>query len=195
VDVALGMVACVLAAGALLAIPLDLKLRAGTGDEPAGLHVEWLFGRVSRELRAGERKPRSTDPSPWLRDLVAVWDGELQEKVVRLLRGLRRSIRLHELRVWLRFGLDDPADTGAAWAAIAPFTLAASAWPHVELDVAPDFAQPGVRGESLAAVRVLPIRALPPLVGFGCSPAALRAARALRARRRSAGARLREAQA
>jgi hypothetical protein len=192
---AFGMAACVLAAAALLAIPLDLKLRAGTGDEPGGLHVEWLFGRVSRELRAPERGPRSTGPSPWLRDLVAVWNAELQEKIVWLLRGLRRSVHLRELRVWLRFGLDDPADTGVAWAAIAPLTLAARAWPNVELDVAPDFAEPGVRAQSLTAVRVLPLRALPPLVGFGCSPTILRAARTLRARRRSAAARLGEARA
>jgi hypothetical protein len=195
VDVVLGMVACALAAAALLSVPLDLRLRAGTGDEPAGLHVEWLFGRVSRELLAGERGPREASSPPWLRDLVAVWDAELQQKIVGLLRGLRRSVRVRELRVWARFGLDDPADTGAAWAAIAPLTLAARSWPNVELDVAPDFAEPGIRGESLAAVRVLPIRALPPLVGFGCSPAILRAARTLRARRRSAAARLREARA
>jgi hypothetical protein len=120
VDVVLGMVACALAAAALLAVPLDLRLRAGTGDEPAGLHVEWLFGRVSRELLAGERGPREASSPPWLRDLVAVWDAELQQKIVGLLRGLRRSVRVRELRVWARFGLDDPADTGAAWAAIAP---------------------------------------------------------------------------
>lgn len=173
-----------LAAG-LLAVPVELRLRSSTEAAPhVRLQVEWLFGWVQRELDTGGA-PKSGRSGPSLRDWVAVWSAELQERVLGLLGQLRRRILLRELRVHGRLGLGDPAETGRTWALIAPLAAVAGRYPNVDLQLEPDFLEAGVRGEAACALRVVPITLVPHLVSFGCSRVTLRALRRVRARGRA----------
>lgn len=183
---AIGATALLALLAGLLAVPIELYVRASSEDTPpARLHVEWLFGWLRTELRPSGSGPPAGRPG-WLRDLVAIWNAELQEQVVALFRELRRRILLRELRVRGRIGLGDPADTGRAWAVIAPLASAAHALPNVDVRLEPDFFEAGVHGETRGRVRLVPIQLLRPLVAFGGSRPTRRAVRELRSRNREA---------
>jgi hypothetical protein len=181
VSLAVGLAGALGLIVALLAIPVDLRFHTETEDEvQVAIRVEWLFGRVGRDLQRPPADPGSN--SGWLRRVLAVWSDALQEKCLRLLRGLRRATHVQDVRIEGRLGLSDPADTGTAFGILGPLREVLASWPNLDLDLRPDFVEAGWHGQSTGAMRFTPLRAVQPLVAFVASPTVLRAAWDLRAR-------------
>jgi hypothetical protein len=153
---------------------------------PGHVRVSWLYGRVSRELRAGARRgPRARRGLPPVAELVRAWNDGAGDAILRLARSARRFLHVKGVQARARLGLGDPADTGLLFGIAGPLALALRrGLPSLELELEPDFRGPVLDGELRGEVRVVPLAALPHLARFALSPATLRAVRRLRAERR-----------
>jgi hypothetical protein len=169
----------------LLCVPLSIELAfAGRAEPRLGMSLRWGWFRArspnpSRrkpKVTAPSKKPRSARRAPSWRRLRALFKspdflpslGRFAARVVR--HGRPRGLRLH-----LRIGLGDPADTGRLWGALAPLLLALSELEFEELRVEPDFLRRSFELDAHAVLRVVPAVLLAFLVGYWFTPAPWRA--------------------
>lgn len=187
---------------AALCVPVDLSLRIRRRRRlHARGRARWLFGLVEVPLgRAGEAEEpsataaepedrpaddeRSTPDrkrargrrrtSPARRVLAALRTPGFPGRLVRLLPDLVRRIELRQLRVRMRIGRDDPADTGMLWGLLGPVSaiLAANG---ADVVLSPDFQRAVLVMDATAGLRVVPIRLLGGVLGFLLAPVTLRA--------------------
>lgn len=174
-----------------LAAPVDLVFDLERIDRFTGV-LRWrvLFGlvRLRVELpaaaRPGREVPdvpgraaRSREPGQGPMRLVRAYlgDSDFRRRVHRLLADLRGDVRPAALRLRLRVGLDDPADTGRLWALLGPLGAIAAARAGADLRLEPDFTRPVLQWQASGRVRVVPLRSLWVLGAFVLSPATRRA--------------------
>ena len=93
-----------------------------------------------------------------------------------------RAVRVHQLRLRVRLGLDDPADTGRLWAFMGPLAAAAHRSSGVQIRLEPDFTEATLAFEASGRLSVVPLRMLALVLGFALSPSSLRAWRSLASR-------------
>lgn len=204
VAVALAILAAVLVA--LLAVPASLSVHVERAAAfRTTCRIIWLFGWVDVSL--GRRKParprRSHSPAEGARSsrdtskpprrsrarrgpataLALVRTRGFLRRMLRLLTDLGRGARCEDLYLRAEFGLDDPADTGQLYGAVAPLLIAATAG-GFDVSCRPNFFQPGLQGSCGGRIRVRPISLVGLLVGFLCSLPTLRAIRAVWVSRR-----------
>ncbi|MDD3448904.1 MAG: hypothetical protein PHF72_07730 [Gammaproteobacteria bacterium] len=173
---------------ALLAVPLELAFsvrRDGVRREGRG-SLRWLFGLVRVRLggpgRPAARRPRARRPrrgGGGARRMLALVQVEgFGSHLLRLARDLFRRIRIQELGLRVRLGLDDPADTGRLWAVVGPL----AALPGLRrITIEPEFAAGTFELDGRGRIRIVPLRLLSVLLRFALSPVTLRALYATRA--------------
>ncbi len=176
---------------ALLAVPLELAFsvrREGVRREGRG-SLRWLFGLVrvrlggpGERVRAGPGRPASRRPrrgGGGARRMLALVQVEgFGSRLLRLARDLFRRIRIQELSLRVRLGLDDPADTGRLWAVVGPL----AALPGLRrVAIEPEFAAETFELDGRGRIRIVPLRLLSVLLRFALSPVTLRAVYAARA--------------
>lgn len=175
VTAAAAILAFLAIAAALLAIPVDLGFDIDTQVTPRWrLTFGWLFGivRLSHTgggadgARSGSRKAKEDRRRKKRLPRLPLRDGAFRRRLWRLTRTLLRRVEIRHLRGGLRLGLADPADTGMAYGMVSPLVVLLNRLPGVEVAVAPDFTRATLSGHAAGAVRVQPIRLLPPLVGL-----------------------------
>jgi hypothetical protein len=105
----------------------------------------------------------------------AVLSKGLFAAAARFLRRLLRAVRIHDFRLCVRFGFDNPADTGMLLAAAAP----ALAMLQDRLVLVPDFDQEIAQADGNVDVRIYPVRIVIASVMFLLSWPTLKAAKAL----------------
>lgn len=130
-----------------------IVLHDSRAPEPNGARPRRGRGRGRRRVRGGSRAPRR------LRAAL--------NAAPRLAADLLHAIRVERARMTVRFGLDDPADTGTLFGAMCPllFTHGRAGG----LDVVPDFAGPGLDAEGEMALRVVPAALLGPAIRFAAA--------------------------
>jgi hypothetical protein len=175
----------------LLAVPVDVEFRL-EGIEPFTGHVgvRWLFGLVRFRIpvpRVGEPRPGAgsrrkgavvrarPEASGRRRNvLAALRQGAFRRRVHRLAGDLLRAVHLRRLRLLMRLGLGDPADTGRLWALVGPLNAVAQLR-GAELRIEPDFLEPVLEFRADGRVLLFPLRFLILAVAFALSPATIRA--------------------
>lgn len=176
---------------ALLAVPLELvfSVRRHGGRREGRGSLRWLFGLVrvrlagpGERVRAGPGRPASRRPrrgGGGARRMLALVQVEgFGSRLLRLARDLFRRIRIQELSLRVRLGLDDPADTGRLWAVVGPL----AALPGLRrVAIEPEFAAGTFELDGRGRIRIVPLRLLSVLLRFALSPVTLRALYATRA--------------
>lgn len=167
----LGLVACIALLAAVLTIPVELRFRM-VADESleAQVRVEWLFGRVGRNLERSLPKPEARGRWPSREQLALIREGRFRARVRALLARCRRWVHIEGLFGRARVGLGDPAQTGMLMGWVQPLVMLARAAPEVDLRVEPDFRTAGVFAEFRGAVRAVPIGLVVSAVGFALTP-------------------------
>jgi hypothetical protein len=188
-------VAVLLGLAALLAVPVELAFRVAGPEAASGsLAVGWLFGLVRhsvryprpdppRPRRRRRRRARAREgrrASSGRRALDVLRQEPFRRRAWRLARDLARALRPRDLRLRLRLGLGDPADTGRLWGLLGPLAAVAGATPLAEVRLEPEFLEPALELEASGRVRVVPLRLLALAAGFALSPSTLRALGTLR---------------
>jgi hypothetical protein len=179
---------------ALLAVPLDLafSLQRREGRQEASGTLRWLFGLVRVRLRRPRRRARGAPERTGAkrgrrqgrgaRRMMAMLriDG-FRTRLLRLARDLLRRIRVRDLSLRVRLGLDDPADTGRLWGVVGPLA-AILPWPRdARVAVEPDFGGEALEIDGRGDIRVVPLQLLWAILVFALSPVTLRALRTARA--------------
>jgi hypothetical protein len=175
----------------LLAVPADLEFRL-EGIEPftGEVGVRWLFGLVRFRIpvpRAGKATPRPEAKRKAARVrarpraggrhldvLAALRQAAFRRRVYRLARDLVRAVHPHRLRLRMRLGLGDPADTGRLWAVVGPLNAVAQLR-NAELRIEPEFGDPVLEFRADGRVLLVPLRFLFLAVAFALSPPTIRA--------------------
>ncbi len=166
----------------ILCIPLNVTLLVDIHGRPRfRTRLVWLFGLVSKEIKKGSKK--SAEKSRTVPDKRKPGVRRANAKVVvqilrtkgllgqlkRLLKEIFRHLKIRDLSVNLRIGLDDPADTGLLFAVIGPGTLfLKSAFSH-QIRLQPAFTEAVFEGDLSGALRLQPIRLVIPLLRFALS--------------------------
>ena len=121
---------------ALLAIPADVVFAVQRDEGFRGsLTIHWLFGAVRIPVRSarghakgGKAKgsPAPRRPHHGRRAWAMLRSEGFVSRLLRLLRSLVTRVRIRHLSLYLRLGLDDPADTGQLWGMLGPLAWAMS---------------------------------------------------------------------
>lgn len=194
------VVAAVLAGLALaLAVPVDVSFRLeGAGPVQGQIALGWAFGlarlrfripgarepRSARAVRKAERKAARKRERPGRRRrranvLPLLGQAPFRRRVQRLVADLVRAAHLRELRLRVRLGLGDPADTGRLWAFMGPLGALARSLPGAEVRLEPEFVEPVLELQAHGRLRLVPLQLLALAVAFALSPPSVRAWRSL----------------
>jgi hypothetical protein len=170
---------------ALLCVPFSLQVSLGKGwrfeASPRWGPFRLLSDAPSPPPRAVVRKPPKRDQprgrrSRGFRKLRALLlSPDFLPSLGRLGRRLVAHARPRHLRLRLKLGLGDPADTGRVWGALTPLFLSLLRLEADELRFEPDFIHRSFDVEGRAVVRVVPGVVLSLLVGYLLTPAPWRA--------------------
>ena len=181
----------------LLSIPIDLAFSYASGEESRSkMRVSWLFGLIGKEL-GGEKEGREKKPKTRkakkgrrsFREPLAMFRARgLPRRLILLARRLMRSVQIRDVDVQFQVGTGDPAETGLLYGLIGPgVALAQSSFsPNIRPNIRfePNFVEETFQGHARGAVRVYPIRLIPPLIAFALSPATFRGVMAMRRTRK-----------
>jgi hypothetical protein len=180
--------ACILAASlcvamALLAVPVEAVFALEREESTRGVVTfRWLFGlvRVRVEVpRAGSRAPAGAGRGEGGRRrsrgggraLAMLRQGAFRRRAGQSLRDLLRVLRPRDLRLRVRLGLDDPADTGRLWGLLWPVVALAQALGGAEVRLEPEFLEEAVQFQAQGRVAASPLRLLAIAGGLALSPA------------------------
>lgn len=193
---AIFVVAVVGALLALLAVPVDVAFRLEGIDPLNGqVTIRWLFGAVmlripvfgtgkGGEAAQGAKTAAKARTKPRKRrgrgNIFAVLrQADFRRRVLRLLRDLFATARFHELRLLLRLGLGDPADTGRLWALLGPLAAAAQNLRDADVRIEPEFVDAALEFRAAGQLRLIPLQYVVLTIGFVLSPVSIRAWRTL----------------
>ncbi len=177
----------------LLSIPVDLAFSYEKGEgSRSRMRIGWLFGLIGKEL-GGEKKGREKKPKELkakkgrrsFRGPLAVLRARgFSGRLLLLARRLLQSVQVRDVDVEFQVGTGDPAEMGLLYGVIGPSVALARSSFSPNIRIEPNFVEETFEGHARGAVRVYPIRLIPPLVAFALSPATFRGVRALRRARK-----------
>lgn len=178
----------------ILCVPVDAILNLDTvAERKFRVHLVWLFGLVRRELGPQKRKPEARPPRRAKRKrrigIRTIWrllrTKGLLTKIKDLVRDVLSRIKIREVAVNLRLGLDDPAATGLVFAVIGAARPFMKLPRQYELTIQPCFSdQPFFQGYLHGVLRLQPIRLVIPVGRFVFSPTMFRVLTVLASSRR-----------
>ena len=102
-----------------------------------------------------------------------------RRRAYRFVTDLLRATHLHDLQLWARLGLGDPADTGRLWVVVGPLSAAAQHVRSAHVHIEPEFMEPVFELRAAGRLRLIPLQFLGLLVAFALSPPSIRAWRTL----------------
>jgi hypothetical protein len=181
----------VLSALLVLAVPVDLSFRFRGIEAPeAQVAVGWLFGLVRHRIQlSGNARSRRSRSGPARRGgrgahLAAMLrEAAFRRRLMRLFRDLFNAAHVRDLRVRLRLGLGDPADTGRLWALVGPLSAAAQRLANAQISVQPEFIDATLEFDVRGRMVIVPLQLLTVVMAFALSPPSIRAWRSIRAAR------------
>ena len=159
------------------AVPVDVMVRLELAAHTrCSLRIGWLFGLV--RLQRGIGAPKPTTPAKPTARKVKRRARVLSLAVIRrgfgLLADVLDRVRVRHAELDLYVGADDPATTGELAGFAAPIVALVNALPRTRVTLTPDFAGPTFEGTGEGEIRFVPLRLVPPMVGFALSPEVLR---------------------
>ena len=178
----------------LLAVPLNVAFRfEGIEAFQGQITVRWLFGLARFRIKVpGVAEPQPPEPETTKvraksekrrgrsNILAVIRQAAFRRRVYRLVRDLVRATHMHQLRLRIRLGLGDPADTGRLWAFVGPLNAAAQQLRNAEVQIEPEFIDPVFEFEAHGRLLLIPLQFLALAIAFALSPPSIRAWRTLR---------------
>jgi len=169
----------------LLAVPVSLTYRCSWKQTlSVDLRLNWAFGLVradvSPDLENPESKQREAAGSKgswWARSrgrksnfMAAIRQPRFRRRILRFVSDLWSAIHKQDVRLWVRTGLGDPADTGRLWAVLGPLSGLFSRSGDISIAIEPDFLDATLEVDSSGTVRVVPLQIVVVALGLLVSP-------------------------
>jgi hypothetical protein len=173
---------------AILSIPIEIHSHIEMYEKPKfRIRLQWLFGLFKKDIRVKKKPTKKKEKKKlgegrkwlWAAFRIIRTKGMLK-RLRRLVKGILDSIKIRELQVNLKVGLDDPADTAFLVGIInAPCLFWKPSFPH-EVDIRADYeGEVFLEGYTHLTVRVLPIQIVVPVLRFLFSWNSMKAMRIL----------------
>jgi hypothetical protein len=188
-EILMGVLAAVAVAVVVaLFIPVDLAVNVETSaEQKVRVRLVWLWGLLSvnlSSLRPGRKRSaqekKAEGPARALRRMQTVlFTKGFPATRARFSRRLRRAVTMRNFRLRVRFGFDDPADTGLLLAATAPVMWLLRTSSTDRFSVEADFEEETFRAAGSIDARICPVRIVGAAATLLLSPPALRAAKGL----------------
>jgi hypothetical protein len=170
----------------LLAVPVTLTYQCSwRRTVSAELRLTWAFGLVRADVSPDQGKSKSEKPeearsksdrrqrTPGKKKndfLAAIRQPSFRRRILRFVSDVWRSIHKKNIRLLLRIGLGDPADTGQLWAAFGPLSGMFARARDVSITVVPDFLDSTFEVDSSGTIRVIPLQFAVLALGLLFSP-------------------------
>jgi hypothetical protein len=176
----------------MLAVPITLNFRLSWRQRfRSDVEVRWLFGLVHlripsprsfRPIPAGAKRPNGAGGSqrPYAAKrnvLAALGERRLRRRIIAFAGDLWRAVHKRDVRVRVRVGLGDPADTGLLWGVLGPVSALAAGVRGASISVEPDFVDSTFEMEGSGCIRIVPIQMTYLFAALLLSPAIWRAVR------------------
>ena len=150
----------------------------------ADLRLDWAFGLVRADVspdlanwetgkpeaarkKAGRRGKSTGKKSNFL---AAIGQPSFRRRIVRFLSDAWRAINKQNVRLLVRMGLGDPADTGQLWAVLGPLSGLFARLRDIRIDIEPDFLDATLEVDSSGTVRLIPLQFVVLSLGLLFSP-------------------------
>jgi hypothetical protein len=156
---------------ALLAVPVTLTYQLSWRQEFEGsFHLRWLFGLVRIELPMSQSKTHATPqskikqqthkkaPGKKSSPMAAIWQKSFRRRIIRFIRDVWRATHKQDLRLRVRIGLGDPADTGQLWAVVGPVSGVLATVQEASIELEPEFIDTVFELDSSGNVRLIPLQ-------------------------------------
>jgi len=179
----------------VLAIPLTLDYKLSwSGSLNGELRFRWLFGLLKKNIplssflqrdknarnKWSKNKPKRNDRSKnsqktgSLRQTTLFFHialrTDIKRRILKLVRSLWLSIDKRDLKLRLRLGLGDPADTGMMWAALGPVSALPINNEKMSVTFEPEFQKNTIEFDSSGEITLIPIQPIWLVVCFLLSP-------------------------
>jgi len=170
----------------LLALPVTLTYRCSWKRAlSADLRLNWAFGLVHADVSPDLSNPEPDQVTAAARKggwrgritggksnvLAAIRQTSFRRRILRLVSDLWSAIHKKDVRLWVRAGLGDPADTGRLWAVLGPLSGVFSRPGDISVAIEPDFVDATFEVDSSGIVRVVPLQIVIIALGLLVSPA------------------------
>lgn len=199
ITIVLGILGIFLLFILLLALPIDLTFYIEKDvDFRSRVRVQWIFGLVGKDIRSKKKKPEKKERKRIIKSFLSMLKarGFLRKRsnrlfvavvrtrgfllnFIKLIKDIIQQVKVRNLKLDLRIGLSDPADTGLLFAVIGPTMVYVRSFSSLAVQVEPDFEQENLRGQFEGELRMFPIKFIRPLALFAFSATTIRAIKAI----------------
>ena len=168
---------------ALLAIPVGVTFLVSRGETfERTIELTWMYGlirvsipspkprTISTEKAAGRDSPRQRPDRKGQSAFALLRQDALRHRLFEFAGKLWDALRKDDLRLHIRLGLDDPADTGQLWALIGPVSAMLHNVQGASIKIEPTFEGPSFELHSSGTLHVVPLRLLCLTIGLLLSP-------------------------
>lgn len=157
----------------VLAIPVTMTYRLSWKQSfSGGLRLRWAFGLIrigtssdrakSQTGDAGAAKPKvgrsGRSSGRKLNVLAAIRRRSFRRRMIEFLSDIWFAVHKTNVRLHIRLGLGDPADTGQLWAFIGPMTGMLAGMTGVAFAMEPEFLESTFELDSSGTVRLVPLQ-------------------------------------
>ena len=149
-----------------LALPVRLEISMAKSSGWSGSAALRVFGRYGPRVPLRRKAKQRKKPTRKAQKGRGP-SGRVVRAGLRAVRDLLGVLRIDTVRCDARVGLEDPADTGALYGALAPIRYVCRGSERVQLRVEPVFDGPTLTGRAELVVSAVPLRLVPPLLRFG----------------------------
>ena len=182
----------------LLAVPVDVAFRLERIEALDGqLMARWMFGLVkirvtvprirSQPAEPAARPERAEKPAQQRKArrrtaavLHTMRQPAFRRRAFRFVGDLMRAAHITRLRLRVRLGLGDPADTGLLWGIVGPLNAMAQGLRTADVRLEPEFVDPVLELQAQGRLLIFPLQILALAISFALSPSSIRAWRTLR---------------
>jgi len=183
--VLIGILIVLLLLVCLLAVPVTMTYSLSWKQSFSGtLKVRWAFGLVrfaasSDQSKSRPRKTPSDKPKAGrsarksgnkANALAAFRQPAFRRRLMRFISDLWQALQKKNVRLRVRLGLGDPADTGRLWAVVGPISGLLAGSREVSIAMQPDFFEPAFELDSSGTLRLIPAQLTYLLLGLLVSP-------------------------
>lgn len=173
----------------LLAMPLSLTYRFSWKETPsASFRLNWAFGLVRADVSPDLAKHEPDKPEAARKKaarrgksrgkktnfMAAIRQPSFRRRMLRFVSDVWRAIHKKNVRLLVRLGLGDPADTGQLWAVLGPISGLLARVRDIRIAVEPDFLDSTLEVDSSGTIRMIPLRMAILMIGLLFSPSVWR---------------------
>lgn len=169
----------------LLAMPVTLTYQFSWKETPsANLRLNWAFGLVRADVSPDLAKPAPDKPDAARKKaarrgkstgkktnvMAAIRQPLFRRRILRFVSDVWRAIHKKNVRLLVRLGLGDPADTGQLWAVLGPLSGMLARLRDIRIAIEPDFLDSTLDVDSSGTIRMIPLRIAIIVLGLLFSP-------------------------